>query len=914
MKLSSRVKSFLQALLRPRRLDRDMDEEWRFHLDSRVDALVAEGWERGAAEREARREFGDELRWKEQGREARGLRLVHELSADVRYAVRQMRRTPTVTAVITATLALAIGANVAMFTLTNAVLLKRLPVPNPDQLVQMSWAARRYGFVSTYNGSARPNAAGERVATSFALPVINAIRDRNTTFSDVFGFTLPEPLTMVLQNDSQLVDAQFVSGNFFRGLGVATVLGRTLTDYDDRPGAPPVAVISYGFWSRAFGAAPDIVGRTISVNRTSVTIAGVLPSSFFGVLPGSRPAVFLPLALGAIDPSMRPDALTSSRYWGFELMGRLKPDTSAAQAQAETETLVRQAVAASAPATAYDPPRILLERGSRGLGDLRREFAQPLRILMGVVAAILLIACANIAGLLIVRASSRQRELGTRLALGAGRGRLVRQLLTESIVLAAAGGAIGFAVAYGLRQALPILVTEGAATVDLDLTIDARLLVFALGACVTSGIVCGVLPALRSTGGDVASLIGRSLSGTMTPAARLWTGKVLVVVQVALSLVLLVGAGLFVRTLLNLRAEALGFKPEGLLLFRMAPAQSGYRTEQLNDFYERVLDGIGAVPGVRAASISRHAILTGGATRDGVLIAGTTNAVGTNIHYIAPHYFQTMGIPLLLGRDIGWQDREGSPRVAIVNETLARKLFGNTSPLGQRLTHPVPRSRLAPNDAPVDSMEVIGVAADAKYASLREAAPATIYEPYRTQPQRAMTFAVRTEGDPGAFAAAVRSAVATVDRSVPISDVRTQTDQIDQATRQERLFAALVSGFALLALLLACLGIYGTLAYRVTRRRPEIGLRVALGATRREVVALILRESIGPVVIGAIVGLSAAAAAVRVVRSMLFGVTPEDALSIGFALLLLVGCALVAALIPAARAARIEPMMALRQE
>ncbi len=906
MRLPSMLRSFVRAALRSRRVDREMEEEWRFHLDSRVDALMTEGWSRRAAESEARREFGDQLRWKEQGREARGLRFLHELAADVRYAVRQMRRTPAVAFVITATLALAIGANVAMFTLTNAVLLKRLPVSEPEQLVQLSWAARRFGFATSYNGSARPNAAGERVATSFALPVIDAIRDRSTTFSDVFCFASPQPFNVVAQGGSELVDGQFVSGNFFTGLRVAAIVGRTLTDEDDRAGAPPVAVISDSFWKRAFGAAPDIVGRTISVNRTAVAIAGVLPASFFGVLPGSRPAVILPLALSSIDPSTPATSLTSTRYWGFEVMGRLEPGISAAQAQAETEMLARQAIAASGPEKEYDPPRILLDSGSRGLGDLRREFSRPLRILMGVVGVILLIACANIAGLLIVRASSRQREIGTRLALGAGRGRLVRQLLTESLVLASGGGAIGFAVALGFRHALPILVTEGSATIDLDLAMDTRLLLFAAGTCVASGVVCGLLPALRATGTDVASLIGRSLSGTMTPTARLWTGSILIVVQVALSLVLLVGAGLFVRTLLNLRSEALGFEPEGLLLFTMAPAQSGYRAEQLNDFYERVLDRIGTVPGVRAASISRHAILTGGATSDGVLIAGTSTPVGTNIHYIAPHYFQTMGMPLMLGRDIGWQDRDGSGHVAIVNETLARSLFGSASPLGQRLLHP--------GDAPADAMEVIGVAADAKYASLREPAPATVYEPYRMRPRREMTFAVRTEGEPAAFVAAIRSVVAEIDRSVPMFDVRTQTDQIEQATRQERLFAVLVSGFAVVALLLACLGIYGTLSYRVARRGPEIGLRIALGATRGGVVGLMLRESVGPVAIGAVLGVAGAFSAVRLVRSMLFGVAPDDTVSIGIAVLLLVGCALVAALIPSARAARLEPVVALRQE
>jgi predicted permease len=888
-----------------RRVEREMDEEWQFHLDTRVDALVEAGLPRHEAERAARTEFGDPLRWKEQGREARGLRLIHELRSDVQYALRQMRRTPTVTVVITATLAIAIGANTAMFSLVDAVLLKTLPVPHPEQLKQLVWVARRFGFSTSYNGRATSNAAGERVATSFAYPVITHVRDHTTTFSDVFCFEQPQPLSVVVHGGSQLVESQFVSGNFFRGLGVNTIIGRTLTDDDDRAGAPAVAVISHGFWQSAFGGDAQIIGRTIMVNGTSVTIVGVTFPSFFGVLPGSRPAVMLPLSLSVIDASTPPGTLARFGYWGFEAMGRLKPGETAPRAQAETEMLVRQAILAAPPASAYDPPRIVLDAGDRGLGDLRREFAGSLRLLMAIVGAILLVACANIAGLLVVRASARQREIGTRLALGAGRARLIRQLVTESLVLAATGGTLGFAIAYGFRHLLPLFVTPRSATVDLDMTVNARLLLFAAATCLATGVACGVLPAVRATCVDVASLIGRSLSGTTTRAARLWTGKVLIVVQVALSFVLLVGAGLFVRTLLNLRSEALGFQPDRLLLFRMAPSQNGYRADRLNDFYERVLERIATVPGVRVASLSRYAPLRGSTTRDGVAVAGSTaKPIGTNIHYIAPRYFETMGIPLLIGRDVGWQDRDGGQRVAIVNETLARRLFGAASPIGQRVTHP--------GAAPADVMEVIGVAGDAKYGSLREPAPSTIYEPYRNGPQRVMTFAVRTAGDPETLVAAMREAAATVDPSVPLFDVWTQSTQIDQAIRQERLFANLVSGFALLALLLACLGIYGTLSYSVARRTPEIGLRMALGAGRSNVVVLVLRESAAPVLLGAIIGVATAAAATRVIHSMLFGIAHDDVATVIVALLILIASACAAALIPSMRASRVEPTHALR--
>lgn len=908
MKLASRLRSFLSALTMRRRMEREMEDEWQFHLDARVDALVASGLPRIEAQQVARAEFGDPLRWKEEGREARGLRLIHELQSDIQYALRQMRRTPTVTVVITATLAIAIGANTAIFSLVDAVLLKTLPVPHPEELKQLVWVARRSGFHSRYNGSARPNAAGERVATSFAYTVFTEIRDRTTTFSDLFCFSELQQLSVTAQGGAQLVEGQFVSGTFFRGLGVAAILGRTITADDDRSGAPASAVISHGFWQRTFGGATDVLGQSITVNGTPVMVAGVTPPSFFGIRPGSRPDVMLPLSLqSALDASTSPETFTRPDYWSFEVMGRVKTGVHDARAQAETEALVRQAILATPPAAPYDLPRIVLDSGSQGLGDLRREFSRPLRILMAVVGAILLIACANIAGLLIVRASAREREMGTRLALGAGRPRLVGQLVTESVVLAAAGGSLGFALAYGLRQFLLVLVTEeGASTVNLDMTVDARVLMFTAGTCLATGIACGLLPALRATGVDVASLIGRSLSGTLARASRLSSGKVLVVVQVALSLVLLVGAGLFVRTLLNLRSEPLGFQPEGLLLFRVNPTQSGYREERLNDFYERAVDEIARVPGVRSASLSRYAILAGGATSDGIGVPGTEPKTGVHIHYVAPRYFETMGIPLLLGRDVGWRDRERTQRVVVINEALARKLFGNVPPLGQRLMHP--------RAAPADVMEVIGVAADAKFATLRQAAPPTIYVPYRIRPQRLMTFAVRTTGNPEALVGSIRDAVAAVDPSVPIFDVWTQEVQIDRAIRQERLFANLVSGFALLALLLSCLGIYGTLAYSVARRTPEIGLRMALGAGRRDVVGLVLRESAWPVLIGLLVGIAGAAATARVIQNMLFGVTHNDIATLAIAVIMLAGSALVAAWLPSARASRVEPMCALRYE
>jgi predicted permease len=526
---------------------------------------------------------------------------------------------------------------------------------------------------------------------------------------------------------------------------------------------------------------------------------------------------------------------------------------------------------------------------------------------MGMVGVVLLIACANIAGLLIVRANAREREIGMRIALGAGRWRVIRQLVTESVVLAVGGGCLGFALTYAIRHLLPVFVTEGASTVELDMAVDVRILLFTAGSCLATGLACGLLPALRATNVDIASLIGRTLTGTLTSASRRWAGKVLMATQVALSLILLVGAGLFVRTLLNLRSEALGFKPDGLLIFRVNPSQSGYATARWNDFYERAIERIAAVPGVRTVSLSRYPVLAGGSTRDGIAVLGSVSKpIGTYIHYVAPEYFETMGIPLRLGRDITWQDREQGRHVVVVNEALGRALFGAGQPIGQRVIHP--------NGNTADAMEIIGVAADAKFSDVRRPAPPTIYEPYVKQPQRMMTFAVRTAGDPERLAGSIREAVAAVDSSVPLLDFWSQQTQIDLAIRQERLFANLVSGFGLLALLLACLGIYGTLSYSVARRTPEIGLRMALGASRRDVIGLVLRESAGPVAVGIMVGIAGVAATARAIQSMLFGVTHYDLPTLLAALAVLVMSALAAAWMPSARASRVEPMLALRQE
>jgi predicted permease len=603
-----------------------------------------------------------------------------------------------------------------------------------------------------------------------------------------------------------------------------------------------------------------------------------------------------------------PDMLRSSRHWGFRVMGRLKTGTSEEPAQAQTEALVRRAILADPPTgEEYDLPRVALNAGGQGLDHLRQAFARPLFVLMVVVAAVLLIACANIAGLLRARAAARQREIGTRLALGAGRGRLTRQLLTESVLLAVIGGSLGIALAYALRNLLPRVLSPGPEALQLALEPDRWMLVFSIGVPVLAGLVCGLLPAFHATRLDLAAMLGRTGSSPTEGPARSWTGEALVTAQVALSLVLLVGAGLFIRTLVNLRSEVLGFRPESLLLFRLDPTLNGYKEARLKDFYEQALNRLASVAGVRSVTLSRWGILGGQRTTDSFRVPGYPDQgqgpVNVHVHYVAPGYFQTMGIPLLKGREITWRDREGAPRVALVNQALASRLFRGAAPIGQRI---------GPEGGAADEIEIVGLAADAKFASLRESTPPTLYLPYRQHPQHLMTFAVRATSDPTALLGSIRRTLAALDPNVPLFDVRTQVEQIDLAVRQERLFAHLLSGFALLALILACLGTYGTLAYSVARRTPEIGLRLALGAQRSDVVLMVLRKSLVPVAVGVVLGIGGALAAARLVRSMLFGLAGQDMPTLGVAVLVLVASASLAAWLPSLRASRLDPMSALR--
>ena len=904
----ARLRSLFRGSVGRAGVERDLADELAFHLETRADHWIAQGLSPDDARRRARVEFGSLERYKEGARHARGLRWFDELRGDLRYGLRTLGAARGFTFVAIAMLAVAIGANTAVFSVLDAVLFRMLPVNRPQELRELAWVEGGFkGWSVSYDGSMRPYAGGRRIAYSFSYPVYLSLRDRTSSFSDLFLFR-DDNLTVGLAGRDERAATLVVSGNFAGALGVGASLGRPLSPGDDQPGAPPVTVLTDIGWQRLFGSDPRAVGQTITINGAAAVIVGVTPPGFFGLEPGWPVDMLVPVVPMTPVIERGRDVLGNPRSWAFRVMGRVRPDVADARVQMETEVLMHQALPAELLAPNPDErPRVIVNPGAQGLDSLRRSYSEPLYLLLAIMAGVLLIACANIAGLLLTRNAARGRELAVRLALGAGRARIVRQLLTESVLLAAIGGALGLALALAIRHQVLPLLNQDDPPIVLPLGFGPGLWAFVIGLSLFVALLFGALPAWRATRVRATSGLTRTVAGASTESSRLFAGKTLIVVQVALSLVLVVGAGLFLRTLINLRSQSFGFRPDHLLTFRVDPTASGYEGVRLLDYYERALERLGAIPGVSAVSFTRSGLLTGGATRDGITVPSAPagqNEVGVHIHFVAPRHPETMGIPILAGRDLAPADRENSPRAAMINQTLARQLPGGGPAIGQRI-------RLVGEK---EDLEIVGIVGDARFASLRDPAPRTLYLPYRQHRQHRMTFALRVGGDPASVAAPVRQAMAEIDAKVPLFDLRSQEEQIDLMVRPERLFAYVAAGFASLALLLACLGIYGTLAYSVARRTAEIGLRMALGAGRREVIYTVLKESLVPVVIGVALGLGTALATTELIESMLFGLTPTDFGTLAAATVALVASALVAAWVPSYRASRVDPMTALRVE
>jgi predicted permease len=725
-------------------------------------------------------------------------------------------------------------------------------------------------------------------------------------------------------------------------LGVGALLGRTLTDEDDKASASSVAVLSHRYWQKRFGGNAAIIGKQINLNNVAFTVIGVTPPGFDGTMDiGSTQDVTIPIAW---EPQLNADPQRSALYgagvWWLRIMGRLKPGATVEQARAQLESVFQQSVVEHRTArqtqaqatggnaiTALDPkdyPRLSLAPGGQGEMNSRAYYAPSLYLLLGVVGLVLLIACANVANLLLSRAASRQKEIGVRLALGASRWRLIRQLLTESVLLACLGGVLGVVFALWIKDGLLAVSDWGGNRMPaLEPKLDWRVLGFTLGLSVLTGIVFGLAPAWRATKLDLTPTLKDSGRGS-SAASRSLLSRGLVVMQVALSLLLLVGAGLFVRTLLNLQRVDPGFNTKNLLLFGIRPGLLGYNEEKLTQLYQRMAERLEAVPGVQMVTFSNMTLLAGGMSNRGVFLRSALTAQpdaegrikpnGTShINAVRENFLAVMEVPLLAGRKLNAQDDARAPKVVIVNQAFANKYFPHENPIGKRFTFDPKKP---------DEIEIVGLAKDAKYAKQREDAPPTSYIPWQ-QALRGMsgaTFELRTPGDPAALSAAIRQAVREVDENLPINNVRTQVEQADQTLALERLFAKLVTLFGLLAQQLASIGLFGVLAFAVSQRTHEIGIRMALGASRRDVLKLIVRQGMALSLIGVVLGLAGAYVLTKYLESwmrlsrMLYGIKPTDPTTYGVIAVLLTVVALIACYLPARRATKVDPMIALRRE
>jgi predicted permease len=844
---------------------------------------------------------------------------------DLKFAVRQLLKSPGLSAVVVSTLALGIGANTAVFSLVNDVLLRSLPVKNPGDLVlfrNIDGLRGRLSRAGENNGSIDP-VTGRNASTSFALLAFERFRDHHPALSDVFAYAPFNQVNLLIDAQPETVTVgQFVSGDYYQALGVSAMLGRTLTPADDESSAMPVAVISYRYCANRFGSDPKVPGKVIQLNRVSVALIGVTPRGFAGAMQiGESADITVPLAHHARFQPDRAANRAQPWYWWVRIMGRLAPNANAAQARASLEPIFQQAAREGwlagqgldfAPGGDMpDPPTLAAGPGGQGENDRRRQYAQSLRILMGLVGLVLLAACANVANLLLARGAVRGREIALRLALGADRVHIISQLLAESLLLASLGAALGVLVAYASRGLLVALRQFGGAPAVLDLPLDVKVLGFTIAVAAGTALLCGLAPAIRATRIDLTTAFqgrARLLGG----GGRSRLSHRLMVVQIALSIVLLVGTGLFVGTLRNLQHVHPGFNSANLVLFRIDAASAGYAPEQFTALHARLEERLQRIPGVRAATFSRVALLTGSRANRRISVAGSPAPSGgpmaVNINGLAPNFFGVMEVPILVGRSFDEHDHGTAPRVAIVNQRFARQLFGDQNPIGRRLDF------AATPTAAASQTTIIGIVSDLKYTGLREAVPPTVYLPAPQMVEGTANYYVRAVADPAALGSAIRAAVRQIDRTLPVIDLRTEEEQVRRLTAQEALFARLSGFFGVVTLILACVGLYGLMSHLVLRRTGEIGLRMALGARPARVLRMILGESFALVALGLMLGVATAFAASRLIESMLFGLSTADPLTYGSVVSLVIAVALLASLLPAFRAARVDPMTALRAD
>ncbi|HET6976345.1 MAG TPA: ABC transporter permease [Pyrinomonadaceae bacterium] len=835
------------------------------------------------------------------------LSLWNDLLADLRFAIRTLSKSPGFTAIIIGSLALGIGANVAIFTVAKQVLLDRLAVPHPEQLKLLTWTAPTSSIVHHSSNDLGPN--GER--TVFPYPVYQQLRKENTVLGDLFAFKTVGRLSATIEGEAVAVTTQMVSGNYYKALEVSPVLGRPIEPSDDAsPGREAVAVISHDLWTTYFGSAKSVIGKSITVNGHQLTIIGVNPPGFTGAGDAHiSPGILVPFSMyPVLLPRAEGSALTDQEYWWIQIMGRLSADVPTQTAQTSLNTLLHGVLLATVnPEKHEEIPSLVLVDGSRGLKGSTRALTQQTYLLLALVGFVLLLACANIANLLLTRSAGRQREISIRIALGAGRVRIFRQMLTESLLLCLLGGILGLVVGFAGRNLLPTLLSTPWAQPALNGDFDQRVFLFTAAISLLAGLLFGLAPAwqaIRTT---------PELQGRMRAEISRRKGlanKVIVCFQVGLSTLLIVGAMLFVRTLFNLNSVDTGFRVDQLLLFRIQLPPSLYPPPQDVMVARKIEEQLAVIPGVESVTASSVPLLANAFSTSGFnrLDQPQSNQGDVWTNTVGQDFFQTMGIPILAGRGFNSTDTDTSQKVAVINQTLARKYFPDTNPIDKTFNGYGSISKVP--------FQIVGICADTRYENLRKEPPATYYVFYHQIPRTYgdMSYEVRTRVQPYSLVPLIRSAVQSVDKNIPLTGIRTQKDQINDTIRQERLLANMTVIFGILALLLACIGIYGVMAHTVARRTNEIGVRVALGAQNRTIFGMILNEAFRVTVIGVVVGLGVGYWLTQFLRTVLFGLEPADPIAMVSAALVLMTVALIAAFIPALRASRIDPVQALRSE
>ena len=829
------------------------------------------------------------------------------LLQDVTFALRSFRKSPLFTGVAVVSLAIGIGANTAIFTLVDQVLLRMLPVKHPERLVLLSGMGRHYGG----------NSGGNRLS----YPMYTDFRDHAGAFSGMFCLR-ETAMSVSYAGHTERIAGELVSGNYFPVLGVTAALGRVFTASDDQmQGGHPLAVLSYGYWQSRFGRNPGVIGQKININGYQYTIIGVSQARFTGTDPAYAPQVRVPMTM-ADKIGFVNGTLNNRRFRWVLAFGRLKPGVSIQQAKASLQPQFHQILNMEvqqkefAKASPYLKQQFLkmwidVLPGSMGRSGLRQQFSKPLLVLMATTALVLLIACANIANLLLARAAARQKEMAVRLALGSGRRRIIQQLLVESLLLSLVGGLAGVLFAVLTDKALIEFLPPSTTPLAISPYPDWRILGFALAVSLLTGIAFGLVPALQATRPDVADTL-KEQAGAVLGGGSNGLRKMLVAAQITLSLLLLIGAGLFIRSLENLKDLDPGFRTSNLLAFKVDPMLNGYSKERTRLLFQRLQDDLKALPGVQNAAFAVVPVLEDDEWDNSITIDSYTPKVGEfpdpHINFVTPDYFKTLHVPLLAGRDFRPTDVMGAPKVAMVNEAFAKKYFGTTNALGHRIGKG--------NDLGTKTdITIIGVAGNTKYENMREEIPIEMFIPYQQQEfANGMTAYVRTTQDPELVFREARKVVHELDPNLPVFSMITLERQMENSLVTERLVATLSSGFGVLATLLAAIGLYGVMAFTVTRRTREIGIRMAIGAARSDVLWLVLREVLLLLGAGILVALPVSWALTQSVRSQLYGIQPSDPLSIGAATLAIALVAVAAGYVPARRATAVDPMRALRYE